>query len=117
MAQRRKRSKTTRSEQTKSRLSETSEAGNSPQEPHAASTTEQETSRTDRAVSADDAPIKGTEIPEPAGPDAGAPPKQVLFPQLPSLSRIMSVVMLVFGIFAVGVLFYRLMIGFFVPLF
>lgn len=43
--------------------------------------------------------------------------KQILFPQLPSLSRIMSVVMLVFGILAVGVLFYQLMIGFFVPLF
>ncbi|TWU01368.1 putative inner membrane protein [Neorhodopirellula pilleata] len=43
--------------------------------------------------------------------------KQILFPQLPSLSRIMSVVMLMFGILAVGVLFYQLMIGFFVPLF
>ncbi|MEO9594301.1 AI-2E family transporter, partial [Rhodopirellula bahusiensis] len=52
--------------------------------------------------------------------DSSVPPgnrKQVLFPQLPSLSRIMSVVMLVIGILAVGVLFYRLMIGFFVPLF
>ncbi|MEP2072621.1 MAG: hypothetical protein ABJJ13_04010, partial [Rhodopirellula bahusiensis] len=50
--------------------------------------------------------------------DSSVPPgnrKQVLFPQLPSLSRIMSVVMLVIGILAVGVLFYRLMIGFFVP--
>nr|WP_236620908.1 AI-2E family transporter [Rhodopirellula sallentina] len=43
--------------------------------------------------------------------------KQALFPQLPSLSRIMSVVMLVIGILAVGVLFYQVMVGFFVPLF
>lgn len=43
--------------------------------------------------------------------------KELLFPQLPSLSRIMSVVMLVIGIAAVGILFYQLMIGFFVPLF
>ncbi|MCC9641258.1 AI-2E family transporter [Rhodopirellula sp. JC740] len=49
--------------------------------------------------------------------DSGEGRKQILFPQLPSLSRIMSVVMLVIGILAVGVLFYRLMIGFFVPLF
>ncbi|MCM2369382.1 AI-2E family transporter [Aporhodopirellula aestuarii] len=45
------------------------------------------------------------------------PRKQILFPQLPSLSRIMSVVMLVIGILAVGVLFYQVMVGFFVPLF
>ena len=37
--------------------------------------------------------------------------------QLPSLSRIMSVVMLIFGIIAVGILFYRVMAVFFVPLF
>ncbi|EMI40366.1 AI-2E family transporter [Rhodopirellula sp. SWK7] len=43
--------------------------------------------------------------------------KRALFPQLPSLSRIMSVVMLVIGILAVGVLFYQVMVGFFVPLF
>ncbi len=43
--------------------------------------------------------------------------KRVLFPQLPSLSRIMSVVMLVIGILAIGVLFYQVMVGFFVPLF
>lgn len=56
---------------------------------------------------------------ESAEPQAIETPKgkQILFPQLPSLSRIMSVVMLVFGILAVGVLFYQLMIGFFVPLF
>ncbi len=43
--------------------------------------------------------------------------KPVLFPRLPSLSRIMSVVMLVIGILAIGVLFYQVMAGFFVPLF
>jgi predicted PurR-regulated permease PerM len=43
--------------------------------------------------------------------------KRILFPQLPSLSRIMSVVMLVIGILAIGVLFYQVMVGFFVPLF
>lgn len=36
---------------------------------------------------------------------------------LPSLSRILSVVMLIFGIIAVGALFYKVMAGFFVPLF
>ncbi|WP_443217417.1 AI-2E family transporter [Rhodopirellula sp. P2] len=58
--------------------------------------------------------------PESQSDDADVRPgnrKQILFPQLPSLSRIMSVVMLVIGILAVGVLFYRLMVGFFVPLF
>ncbi|MEM6980192.1 MAG: AI-2E family transporter [Planctomycetota bacterium] len=54
---------------------------------------------------------------EPHSDDGSSRRKEILFPQLPSLSRIMSVVMLVFGILAVGVLFYQLMIGFFVPLF
>lgn len=36
---------------------------------------------------------------------------------LPSLSRILSVVMLILGIFIVGILFLRVMAGFFVPLF
>ena len=36
---------------------------------------------------------------------------------LPPLSRILSVVMLILGIFAIGLLFYRVMAGFFVPLF
>ena len=36
---------------------------------------------------------------------------------LPSLSRILSVVMLILGILAVGILFYKVMAGFFVPLF
>lgn len=39
------------------------------------------------------------------------------FPPLPSLSRILSVVMLILGIIAVGALFYKVMAGFFVPLF
>ena len=38
-------------------------------------------------------------------------------PPLPSLSRILSVVMLILGILAVGALFYKVMAGFFVPLF
>tara|TARA_R110002073_G_scaffold7245_3_gene41342 strand:+ start:1062 stop:2774 length:1713 start_codon:yes stop_codon:yes gene_type:complete len=37
--------------------------------------------------------------------------------RLPSLSRILSVLMLLLGIFAVGALFYKVMAGFFVPLF
>ncbi|MGB7325505.1 MAG: AI-2E family transporter [Rubripirellula sp.] len=47
-----------------------------------------------------------------SGPNA---PK--LIDQLPSLSRILSVVMLILGIIAVGALFYKVMAGFFVPLF
>ncbi len=47
----------------------------------------------------------------------GEPAPRLSFPALPSLSRIMSVVMLIFGILAVGALFYRVMAGFFVPLF
>lgn len=43
--------------------------------------------------------------------------KQPLFPRLPSLSRVMSVVMLMIGILAVGALFYKVMSSFFVPLF
>ncbi len=38
-------------------------------------------------------------------------------PPLPSLSRVLSVVMLILGILAVGALFYKVMAGFFVPLF
>ncbi|TWT74789.1 AI-2E family transporter [Allorhodopirellula solitaria] len=43
--------------------------------------------------------------------------KPNLLPQLPSLARVMSVVMLVVGILGIGVLFYQVMAGFFVPLF
>ncbi|TWU32861.1 AI-2E family transporter [Novipirellula artificiosorum] len=43
--------------------------------------------------------------------------KKPLFAKLPSLSRILSVVMLLLGIVAVGALFYKVMAGFFVPLF
>ncbi len=39
------------------------------------------------------------------------------FSRLPSLSRILSVVMLILGIIAVGALFYKVMASFFVPLF
>ena len=44
-------------------------------------------------------------------------PARPILPPLPSLSRILSVVMLIFGIIAVGALFYKVMAGFFVPLF
>ncbi len=44
-------------------------------------------------------------------------PPPIKFSELPSLSRITSVVMLMIGIAVVGVLFYRVMAGFFVPLF
>jgi predicted PurR-regulated permease PerM len=37
--------------------------------------------------------------------------------ELPPLSRILSVVMLILGIVAVGVLFFQVMVGFFVPIF
>ncbi len=40
-----------------------------------------------------------------------------LLGSIPSLSRILSVLMLILGIVAVGVLFYKVMAGFFVPLF
>ena len=56
--------------------------------------------------------------------DSGESPPEALgevaarmISQLPSLSRVMSVVMLIFGIVAVGILFYRVMAVFFVPLF
>lgn len=45
------------------------------------------------------------------------PGKQPFLPRLPSLSRVMSVVMLMIGILAIGALFYKVMAGFFVPLF
>ena len=37
--------------------------------------------------------------------------------ELPSLSRVVSVIMLLLGILVVGLLFYQVMVGFFVPLF
>ncbi len=42
---------------------------------------------------------------------------KAMLERLPSLSRILSVLMLLLGIFAVGALFYKVMAGFFVPLF
>lgn len=47
------------------------------------------------------------------------PPSSIrtLLMPLPSLSRVMSFAVLVLGIFGVGVLFFRVMVGFFVPLF
>lgn len=53
-------------------------------------------------------------------PSSGSSPDesgQIRYPVLPSLARVMSVVMLVLGILAVGLLFYQVMAGFFVPLF
>src|SRR6056297_2191430 len=54
-------------------------------------------------------------------PAAGEAAKEVatqnLFDSFPSLARIMSVVVLMLGILGVGLLFYRVMAGFFVPLF
>ena len=60
-----------------------------------------------------DSPSKPDSASDPTGPAE----TRIEFPMLPSLSRIMSVVMLIFGILAVGALFYRVMAGFFVPLF
>ncbi len=48
---------------------------------------------------------------------AAATEKGSRLPRLPSLSRVMSVVMLMIGIVAIGALFYKVMAGFFVPLF
>jgi predicted PurR-regulated permease PerM len=44
-------------------------------------------------------------------------PMNSLLPKIPTLSRILSVVMLILGIIAVGALFYKVMASFFVPLF
>ncbi|WP_442506093.1 AI-2E family transporter [Novipirellula sp. SH528] len=57
-----------------------------------------------------------------AGDDGSSPPHtlastKAMLERLPSLSRILSVLMLLLGIFAVGALFYKVMAGFFVPLF
>ncbi|EMI18099.1 membrane protein [Rhodopirellula maiorica SM1] len=54
--------------------------------------------------------------------DDSSPPRtlastKAMLERLPSLSRILSVLMLLLGIFAVGALFYKVMAGFFVPLF
>lgn len=84
---------------------------------------EPESSPQDGETEATDSPEKLTAVIGDSTDESSETPvqpgtrKPILFPQLPSLSRIMSVVMLVIGILAVGVLFYRLMIGFFVPLF
>lgn len=51
------------------------------------------------------------------GTDTAIPPISSQLASLPSLSRILSVVMLILGIIAVGALFYKVMVGFFVPLF
>ncbi|GAA5505891.1 AI-2E family transporter [Novipirellula caenicola] len=53
---------------------------------------------------------------DPSPPRTLASTKAML-ERLPSLSRILSVLMLLLGIFAVGALFYKVMAGFFVPLF
>ena len=57
-----------------------------------------------------------------SGDDTTSPPRtlastKAMLERLPSLSRILSVLMLLLGIFAVGALFYKVMAGFFVPLF
>ncbi len=76
---------------------------------------------TSREATSRETPVRDTDPVEPIaerlaiGSFGGG--KQALFAQLPSLSRIMSVVMLVIGILAIGVLFYHVMVGFFVPLF
>jgi len=51
---------------------------------------------------------------KPTGPES---PQENWVGSLPSLSRILSVVMLILGIIAIGALFYKVMAGFFVPLF
>jgi len=49
--------------------------------------------------------------------DTTLPAAGPVLPPLPSLSRILSVAMLILGIIAVGALFYKVMASFFVPLF
>lgn len=51
---------------------------------------------------------------EPAEPSENQPPLVI---GMPSLSRILSIVMIILGIIVVGVLFFQVMVGFFVPLF
>lgn len=46
-----------------------------------------------------------------------APEREKTGQPIPTMARILSVVMIILGIVAVGVLFYRVMAGFFVPLF
>jgi len=55
--------------------------------------------------------------PKPAPSKVKTLTNESLIPKLPSLSRIISVAMLIIGILAVGALFYRVMAVFFVPLF
>ncbi|PAY17405.1 permease [Rhodopirellula sp. SM50] len=47
---------------------------------------------------------------------ADSPPRTAL-EKLPSMARITSVIMLIAGILVVGLLFYKVMVGFFIPLF
>ncbi|QDV44778.1 putative inner membrane protein [Stieleria neptunia] len=79
-----------------------------------------ETSSTE---SADAQPPSGPEPVGGAATDAhAAPPGDESTPRtalekLPSLARITSVIMLIAGILVVGLLFYKVMVGFFIPLF
>ncbi len=75
-------------------------------------------------LAANDDSARATAPDSSGGPDSSGDPASVedlanhpLFPRLPSLSRIMSVVMLMIGIVVIGALFYQVMAGFFVPLF
>lgn len=52
---------------------------------------------------------------DPSGAVAGQKPG--LMQSIPTMARLLSIAMLILGIVAVGVLFYRVMAGFFVPLF
>lgn len=54
---------------------------------------------------------------EPKSDPKQSDPKQGALLPFPMLSRILSVAMLILGIIAVGALFYKVMVGFFVPLF
>ncbi|QEF99136.1 putative inner membrane protein [Stieleria maiorica] len=47
----------------------------------------------------------------------GVSPRAAALEKLPSLARITSVIMLIAGILVVGLLFYKVMVGFFIPLF
>ncbi|MEO1618851.1 MAG: AI-2E family transporter [Planctomycetota bacterium] len=69
-------------------------------------------SATDPPATSQVAPASSTSQPTPA-----SSPLEPLGGKMPSLSRITSVAMLLLGILLVGVLFYKVMAGFFIPLF
>jgi predicted PurR-regulated permease PerM len=63
------------------------------------------------------AEAEGETSAEGGGPSKPSLQAQEILANLPTLSRIISVIMLLIGILVVGLLFYKVMVGFFIPLF